>query len=580
MAKTEKIKTEIIADSKGFEAGVKKASKALNSFEKTNKSIAKNVASLWKSVIVVAVATAAIKIGKAVFKVSKELVILGDKSLSLRNSFNNLAKSVDTDSKKLLASMKTAARGTLSEVQLMTQANQMMLMGLDTSVFDEVMEIARRTAKATGQDINYLTESLAMGLGRQSKMILDNLGIVFQTSDAYEWYAETLGKTSKELTEVEKKLGFQAYAMKIARENVEKLGEDTLTLAEVGSIFTTKWADLKAFIGERLVGAIQKAVDRFGGWEKAMKAVNDYIDTALKPTIESIIGWIEKFLLALAEGDWSGVQKGFEELATSMGSISIDMGDAKSTADGFISSLAIIISTTAKFVKGIRTIFTFFSRMFTELVALSKVVIATFEFLVNSTPENLSKIKKSWNAFIAAGNESNRVLSEMGVTGTSVFDAVTKSATKSTSQINETKESIDRAGSAANQLPLNKVFTYTMMQKGYNSIMNLYHSLPTSKTMTYRMHTVGGSGRGYGGGGGGSWQFGGIIPKTQAIMAHGGEVVLSTTMQRNLVALLRQPRVNYNYTVAGDVMLDSVQSEDMINEIARLVSLKQGEEVM
>lgn len=282
------------ADPKAFDRGMKDAQRSfkgtLGSFEKTSSGMSTKMKLIWAA-IAATVAVAVTKIVKKIINVGKELLTLGQKSLSLKKSFQSLAQAAGVNFKKILVDMQIATRGTVAEIDMLAAANRMMLLGLDPEIFGEVMEIARRTAKATGQDINYMVESLSMGLGRQSKMILDNLGIIISISEAHEWYAETLGKTSAQLTENEKKLAFQTFAMKVARENVEKLGEDVLTLTEVGAVFTTEWKDLKAFIGEKLVEAIGKVIEKFGGWERIMEDVHFWVDEKMKP---ALIGLIDK----------------------------------------------------------------------------------------------------------------------------------------------------------------------------------------------------------------------------------------------------------------------------------------------
>jgi phage-related protein len=83
-----------------------------------------------------------------------------------------------------------------------------------------------KLGSAMGISTKEAVESLTLGIGRQSKLILDNLGITFQASDAYAWYAEKIGKSVSELTESEKKLAWQQYAIKRVTEEARKLGDN------------------------------------------------------------------------------------------------------------------------------------------------------------------------------------------------------------------------------------------------------------------------------------------------------------------------------------------------------------------
>ena len=63
-----------------------------------------------------------------------------------------------------------------------------------------LMDIARAQARATGQDVNYLFDSLVMGVKRGTPLLIDNTGLVLKVSDANERFARSLGKTVGALT--------------------------------------------------------------------------------------------------------------------------------------------------------------------------------------------------------------------------------------------------------------------------------------------------------------------------------------------------------------------------------------------
>lgn len=545
--------TKIVADAKGFQSGISKADKSLKTFEKTSTKIAGKM-KLLGAAILAAIAVVAVKAAKTVVKFGKELVVLGQKSLSLKKSFKSLATSMGANWKRILADMKIATRGTIAEVDLLASANKMMLMGMDPSIFDEIMEIARRTAKATGQDINYITESLAMGLGRQSKMILDNLGIVFQTADAYTWYAETIGKTSAQLTENEKRLGFQTYAMKIARENVEKLGEDVLTLTEIGGIFTTEWKDLKAFIGERLVEAINAVVERFGGWEVVMEGVHSFIDNTLKPAIEGIIGKVVEFGEKLKEADYSefeitleGLKLSLGELAKSFAGVGGAMDETKSDFEGFL-----------RFLR-------FVGNILMDIIRYGTMLVETIFFIGNSIGAWIG-----W--FVILG----RAYSEFAETGDTTVQKIISGFAGMAQKAMETKDLLmarldeirdhymKRIGEIIDlEIPTKTIEFEDNMDDMLGRFQHMKSGITDiSRTVTIKYKEIGWTGLR-------EFQFGGIIPKTQAIIAHGGEMVLTREDQRNLFALIRQPR-SIQTTYSSPITIQSlvVREEADIRKIA------------
>ncbi len=77
----------------------------------------------------------------------------------------------------LLDELKAATHGTVSEIELMKQAIKFENFKLPVQDLANYLAFAQQKAKDTGESIDYLVNSIVNGLGRQSKQILDNLGI-------------------------------------------------------------------------------------------------------------------------------------------------------------------------------------------------------------------------------------------------------------------------------------------------------------------------------------------------------------------------------------------------------------------
>ena len=143
---------------------------------------------------------------------------------SLKASFERLVRASGATNLSL-ESLRKATRGTVSDVELLQAANQALMLGLPADQLNELFEAAMKLGHAMGIDMKTAVESLATGIGRQSKLILDNLGVTFQASDAYEWYAKQLGVTANQLTENQKRLAWQKYAMMMVTEKAKELGD-------------------------------------------------------------------------------------------------------------------------------------------------------------------------------------------------------------------------------------------------------------------------------------------------------------------------------------------------------------------
>lgn len=77
----------------------------------------------------------------------------------------------------LLDNLKAATHGTVSEIELMKQAIKFENFKLPVEDLANYLAFAQQKAKDTGESIDFLVTSIVNGLGRQSKQILDNLGI-------------------------------------------------------------------------------------------------------------------------------------------------------------------------------------------------------------------------------------------------------------------------------------------------------------------------------------------------------------------------------------------------------------------
>ena len=77
----------------------------------------------------------------------------------------------------LLADLRKATRGTVTDIELMKAAVQANDFRIPVEQLGKYLEFAQLKASQTGQSVDYLTQSIVTGLGRQSLMILDNLGL-------------------------------------------------------------------------------------------------------------------------------------------------------------------------------------------------------------------------------------------------------------------------------------------------------------------------------------------------------------------------------------------------------------------
>lgn len=78
---------------------------------------------------------------------------------------------------ELLAGLRKATKGTVNDLELMKAAMKAKDFKIPLEDLGKLLSFAQLKAQQTGQSVDYMVDSIVTGLGRQSKQILDNLGI-------------------------------------------------------------------------------------------------------------------------------------------------------------------------------------------------------------------------------------------------------------------------------------------------------------------------------------------------------------------------------------------------------------------
>ena len=108
---------------------------------------------------------------KAVLDFTHQTAELANKAAGVKKAFDKL------NSPGLLADLRRATMGTVDDLQLMQRAVQANNFKIPLNQLATYLEFATKRANETGESVDYLVDSIITGLGRQSVMILDNLGI-------------------------------------------------------------------------------------------------------------------------------------------------------------------------------------------------------------------------------------------------------------------------------------------------------------------------------------------------------------------------------------------------------------------
>lgn len=217
------IRTKMTADTSQFERAMKSAQKTATSTSKSASRGFSGVASSLGSV-----ASKAGAAGAVLGSVAVAIGAMSGKNMDLvTNSFEKMANSFQTDSEKMLIALRKVSHGMITDFELMQGASRAMLLGLDPTMIVKLLEGAAASAKATGQTVTEAFNDVTLGVARQSRMILDNLGIIVKVEDAQKRYAAQLGVTASQLTEAQKRTAFMTAVTEALDRQVNILGTDT-----------------------------------------------------------------------------------------------------------------------------------------------------------------------------------------------------------------------------------------------------------------------------------------------------------------------------------------------------------------
>lgn len=187
-------------------------------------------------------------------------------SQPINRGFNSITQSQGLGAgSDVLGRLRTASQGTISDRGLQLGANNALFLGAaeTTDQLELLITAGRRLGEVMGRTATEGLNDLAIGIGRQSRLILDNLGLIVQVESANEAYAASLGKTSEELTDNERKIAFQTAAFDAINEKLRQLGAEQDTAAKALSRLGASFANFGAQLAGPLLEPIQQVANRW-----------------------------------------------------------------------------------------------------------------------------------------------------------------------------------------------------------------------------------------------------------------------------------------------------------------------------
>ncbi|HCY77738.1 MAG TPA: hypothetical protein DHV28_17645 [Ignavibacteriales bacterium] len=166
-----------------------------------------------------------------------EAVTLAGKVEGVKTAFNNL------NQPGLLEKLREATRNTISDFELMKVAMRASNFKIPLTELGTLLEFAQKRASQTGQEVDYLVNSIIDGIGRKSTLVLDNLGIsatelqteFAKTGDFGKATANIISREMQNMGEV-----IDTSATKLAQLNAQLENQKV----EIGNQLTPIWSGL------------------------------------------------------------------------------------------------------------------------------------------------------------------------------------------------------------------------------------------------------------------------------------------------------------------------------------------------
>ncbi len=151
----------------------------------------------------------------------------------------------------ILKNLRKATKGTVNDFELMKAAVQAKDFRIPLEDLGNYLAFAQLKAQQTGQSVEFMTNSIVTGLGRQSKQILDNLGI--SASEIDEKVAETGD--------------FMKAVASIVENQLSQAGETYISAADRALRKTTDLQNAQLAMGQALLPWKEAVDTAFGGFQ-------------------------------------------------------------------------------------------------------------------------------------------------------------------------------------------------------------------------------------------------------------------------------------------------------------------------
>jgi hypothetical protein len=267
----------------------------------------------------------------------------GAQVADVQGAFENLTAAAGSSAGVMLGELQGATLGTISNFDLMREANALLSAGLLTGNGDmkTLAEGAKLLADQTGGEtaaaFGTLSGAILSGRGTQ----LAQMGLFVDTKKAVEDYALAHGKLPGQLTAAEEKMAIAAATVAALKEKLEAGGPavaDFGDLIDIGKVAVQNFTD-------NLGVSIARSPVVVAGMDAMRDALQGAFGGSQQETIKTIMGFVNDFAIKLVDAALVGV--------TGAGIFVTAWSTIKTAVLGVITVVAACATALVGFVSGV-----------------------------------------------------------------------------------------------------------------------------------------------------------------------------------------------------------------------------------
>ena len=331
-----------------------------------------------------------------------EMIEWGLKLEQVAGNFDHLAEVGWMDAIKLRNALREASHNMVSDVDLMQSTSKAMLLwvGWNVENLANLMKIAEVRGAQMWESTTKAFDDVVLWIWRLSPKILDNLWIIVSLTDAYEIYAEKVGKSTDELTKQEQQIALTEEVLRQSQQQLLDWENKNLSVQEKLTQITTKVKNALHMVWAQFLSWLSPVIDKINEIATQTLIMSDDVTKSISATSNKV----PKIIATAIEEIWESVKvvvMDIIDFAWMLAkNISEDINEIAKWISIFLNWLGVDTSDSLNWIAGDWTDLFYYLRLwFATVYAFAKGAIVWIRWVFKSLASNVSTIAWyiSWN---------------------------------------------------------------------------------------------------------------------------------------------------------------------------------------